>query len=53
MVDLIIMDSGNIQGGGDTKLERFLPKKHTVRKLLYFVNRHSAEPSKIGHHLRK
>ena len=38
----------------DTKLDVFLSKnQHIQRKLLYFVNRHSTEQSKNGHHFRK
>ena len=37
----------------DTKLVRFLAKNQYSKEiLLYYVNRHSAESSKIGHHFR-
>ena len=37
-----------------TNLDRIQPKnQHTERKLLHFLNRHSGEPSKIGHHFTK
>ena len=36
---------------GDTKLEIFLPKnQHNQRKLVYFEDWRSGEPSKIGHY---
>ena len=36
------------------KLDRLLAKiEHTHRKLLYFVNRHNAKSTKIGHNFRK
>ena len=40
--------------GWDIKLVRLLTKnQHTLRKLLYLVNRHSTKSSKIGHLNRK
>ena len=40
--------------GRDTKSSGFLAiRENTQRKSLYFVKRHRAELSKIGHHFRK
>ena len=36
-----------------TYLTKTLKTKHARRKLLYFVNRHDAESTQIGHNFRK
>ena len=56
----LIVAAETIQGGNYSREETirgntvFLTKnQHTPRKLICFVNRHSAEPSKFGQHLIK